>query len=71
MNAPNFDLKEGLIEEYRLPSWKKVKVDMDHIMSGNTPGGGRGDDNKDKFPKGMSEAAILKAIEERQYFHIN
>ncbi|WP_312502282.1 RHS repeat-associated core domain-containing protein [Lacrimispora sp.] len=46
-----------------LPSWKKVNVDMPHIMSGHSSGGNRGP-NKDKFPPGMKEAAILKAIED-------
>ena len=55
---------DAAITEYRLPSWKKVKVDIGHIKSGHTTGGGRGDNNKDKWPDGMSEAAIIKAIEE-------
>lgn len=46
-----------------LPSWKKVKVNMPHIISGHSSGGNRGPD-KDKFPSGMKEAAILKAIED-------
>lgn len=46
-----------------LPSWKKVKVNMPHIMSGHSSDGNRGP-NKDKFPPGMKEVAILKAIEE-------
>lgn len=33
-------------------------------MAGHTTGGGRGDDNKDKWPDGMTGAAIAKAIEE-------
>ena len=52
------------ITEYRLPSWKKVTVDIGHITSGHTTGGGRGGSNKDKCPDGMTESAIIKAIEE-------
>lgn len=37
---------------------------MEHIISGHTTGGGRGDDNKDKWPDGVTEAAIAKAIQE-------
>ena len=47
-----------------LPSHKRIGIDIDHIMSGHTPGGGRGDGGKDNFPPGMTEAAILKAIKE-------
>ena len=47
-----------------LPSWKKVHVDMEHIMSGHSSGGQRGGPNKDRFPWWMTEASILKAIEE-------
>lgn len=54
---------EGVSIKFMLPSFKKVKIDMKHIVSGHTAGGGRGDDNKDKFPPGMSEAAIAKAIQ--------
>jgi hypothetical protein len=50
--------------EYRLPSWDKVTVDIKHIITGHTSGGGRGDGNKTLFSDGMTEAAILKAIEE-------
>ena len=48
----------SVINEFRLPTWHKVEVDMLHIVSGHTEGGG-----KDKSPKGMTEVAILKAIE--------
>jgi len=54
----------GNVVEFKLPAWNKVKVDMQHIISGHTDGGGRGNGGKDQWPKGMSEAAILKAIEE-------
>ena len=51
------------VVEYRLPSWKKVTVDMNHIIDNHTVGGSGGP-QKDKFPPGMTEAAILKAIQE-------
>ena len=47
-----------------LPSHKKVEIDMDHIMSGHGAGGNRGGPNKDRFPWGMTAAAIEKAIRE-------
>ncbi|MDL2302524.1 hypothetical protein LJC58_09240 [Lachnospiraceae bacterium OttesenSCG-928-D06] len=37
---------------------------MEHIISDHTTGGGRGDDNKDKWSNEMIEAAIAKTIEE-------
>ena len=39
----NEEKNEADVLEYRLPSWKKVKVDMNHIISGHTAGGGRGE----------------------------
>lgn len=33
-------------------------------MSGHSAGGNRGGPNKDRFPSGMSEAAIASAIKE-------
>lgn len=60
----NEEKNEADVLEYRLPSWKKVKVDMDHIISGHTAGGGRGDKNKDKWPVGMTSIQISRAIRE-------
>mgnify|MGYP003294119962 CR=1 FL=1 len=58
---------ETLSIEYvrpQLPSIKKVKIDMEHIMSGHSFGGKRGGPNKDRFPWWMTEPMIEKAIRE-------
>ena len=47
-----------------LPSFKKVKIDMEHILSGHSAGGNRGGPNKDRFPKGLTAELIRKAIEQ-------
>ncbi len=47
-----------------LPSWKKVALDMQHILSGHSAGGQRGGPNKDRFPWWMTAPAIEKAIRE-------
>jgi RHS repeat-associated protein len=41
-----------------LPAWKKVAIDMDHIISRHTMGGSRASKGKSLFPKGMSEKQI-------------
>jgi hypothetical protein len=47
-----------------LPSWKKITLDMEHILSGHGPEGNRGGPNKDRFPWWMTAAAIEKAVKE-------
>jgi RHS repeat-associated protein len=47
-----------------LPSVSKVKIDMDHIMSGHGAGGNRGGPNKDRFPWEMTSPMIEKVIRE-------
>ena len=47
-----------------LPSYKKIGIDMDHIMSGHSAGGNRGGPNKDRFPWHMTAPAIENAIRE-------
>ena len=44
-----------------LPSTKKVKIDMAHILSGHSAGGNRGP-NKDRFPPWMTAKMIEQAI---------
>ena len=51
-----------------LPSYKSVKIDMLHIISGHTPGGNRGGPRKDRFPGWMKFAAIERAIREAYRF---
>ncbi len=51
-----------------LPSYKKIALDMDHIMSGHSAGDNRGGPNKDRFPAGMTVAAIEKAIREAYHY---
>jgi len=45
-----------------LPAWKKVAIDMDHVISGHTVGGARASKAKSLFPKGMSEKQIESTI---------
>ncbi|MDQ2088184.1 hypothetical protein RBH29_17310 [Herbivorax sp. ANBcel31] len=47
-----------------MPSWKKIHIDMNHIMSGHGHGGNRGGPNKDRFPWWMSAPAIERAVRE-------
>ena len=49
--------------KYKLPSLKKVTINMDHILSGHSAGGNRGP-NKDRFPPWMTAKMIEKAIRE-------
>jgi len=47
-----------------LPSYKTIKLDMGHILSGHGPNGSRGGPNKDRFPKWMTASSIAAAIRE-------
>ena len=46
---------------FNLPPSRKVKINMDHILSGHSAGGNRGP-NKDRFPKWVTPSLIEKAI---------
>ncbi len=47
-----------------LPSWKRVKIDMEEVLTGHTKGGSRvmRNSRKDLFYDGMTEKQIEKAI---------
>ena len=63
---PAFDSTENLYtagKRQNLPSYKKTKIDMNHIISGHSSDGNRGP-NKDKFPAWMTTPMIKKAITE-------
>jgi len=47
-----------------LPAWKKIQIDMEHILSGHTVGGSRVSNAKTLFPARMNESEIEKAIRE-------
>ena len=47
-----------------LPSSKKVTIDMDHVISGHTPGGDRNPDGKKSVFWGLTAQEIAKAIYE-------
>ena len=47
-----------------LPAYKKLSLDMDHIMSGHYPGGGRNPKGKKSVFYGMTVDAVRRAIEE-------
>lgn len=47
-----------------LPSWNKLTVDMEHILSGHTPNGSRNPDGKKSIFYGMTAEQILRAIKE-------
>lgn len=64
------------VKPINLPSWKKVQINMEHIMSGHTTNGFRykqnlkmkGNQPKDAFPDHMTEVQIEKAIREAYRF---
>jgi hypothetical protein len=48
-----------------MPSWRKIKIDIEHILSGHKQGGWRTGckgNNKSLFPEGMADQQIEKAI---------
>ena len=45
-----------------LPSYKKIKLDMEEILSGHGPNDKRGGPKKDRFPWYMTAPAIEKAV---------
>ena len=47
-----------------LPAFKKLTIDMDHIMSGHSPGGGRNPKGNKSVFYGMTAEAVRRAIEE-------
>ncbi|WP_198524665.1 RHS repeat-associated core domain-containing protein [Paenibacillus phocaensis] len=53
------------IKPINLPSYKSIKIDIDHIISGHTKGGARAKQSKlkDLFPDNMSKSQIEKAIQ--------
>lgn len=64
--VPVLDSTENLYtagKRQNLPSYKKTKINVDHIMSGHSSGGNRGP-NKDRFPAWMTAPMIEKAITE-------
>lgn len=46
------------IKSINLPSWKKIKIDIEHIASGHMKGGSRVSDIKDLFPEYMTKKQI-------------
>ncbi|MRX73039.1 hypothetical protein GJU40_12900, partial [Bacillus lacus] len=55
---------KGTSKAINLPSYKKVSIDMGHIMSGHSKAGGRAAQSgmKDLFPSNMSQKQIENAI---------
>ena len=47
-----------------LPSWKKLKLNLDHILSGHTPNGSRNPKGKKTVFWGLTTQEIVKAIHE-------
>ena len=47
-----------------LPSWKKLKVNMDHISSGHMPGGSRNPDGRRTVFWGLTAEEVYRAIRE-------
>jgi len=45
-----------------LPSWRKIGIDIDHIVSGHTAGGSRVSPLKDLFTAGMSKQQIANVV---------
>ena len=57
---------KGMGKAVNLPSWKKVTIDMEHVISGHTKGGSRigPGSTKDLFPESMTTKQIEKEIRE-------
>ena len=47
-----------------LPSWSKLSISLDHIVSGHMPGGGRNPDDKKTVFYGVTVSQMLKIIQE-------
>ncbi|MGI9282094.1 MAG: hypothetical protein ACR2PX_21030 [Endozoicomonas sp.] len=72
MAGPGGKLKTGKkvadavakLKPINLPSWRKIEIDMDHIVSGHQRGGARimKDSNKSLFPEYMSRDEIEKTV---------
>ncbi|WP_286863396.1 RHS repeat domain-containing protein [Sphingobacterium sp. UBA7625] len=45
-----------------LPSWKKMSVDVEHVLSGHVKGGSRVSPLKTLFPETMSKETVIKTI---------
>jgi hypothetical protein len=52
------------VKAINLPSWRRVAINMDHVLSGHTAGGSRlgASSDKDLFPANMSAEQIERAI---------
>ena len=59
-------LGRGTVKAISLPSWKKVSIDMEHVLSGHTKGGSRvgPGSTKDLFPENMTAEQIEREIRE-------
>ena len=55
---------QGVSKAINLPSYKSIKIDMGHIVSGHTSTGGRAIQSgiKDLFPSNMTEKQIKNAV---------
>ncbi len=51
-----------LAKAINLPSWKKVAIDMEHVLSGHKVGGSRVSSLKTLFPSSWTDRQIEKAI---------
>jgi len=66
----NYAFKEvtaaAALKPVNLPAWKDIDIDIDHIVSGHTPGGSRvgPGSQKDLFPKDWDEDKIERAVRE-------
>ena len=58
--SKNKDAKKPI----NLPSWKKLKIDIDHITSGHMPNGSRNPDDKKSVFAGLTISQVIRAIHE-------
>jgi len=56
------------VKPVNLPSWKKVAVHMQHVLSGHTAGGSRVSSLKDLFPENMNATQIERAVRQAYRF---
>src|SRR5207249_11893214 len=52
----------GSVKAVNLPAWRKVAIDMEHVLSGHVEGGSRVSSMKSLWPYNMSPKGIERAI---------
>jgi Bacterial EndoU nuclease len=70
MESRALQMLDGVKKAVNLPSWEKLTIDLDHVLSGHKTGGSRLTTStkmggkKDIFPEWMNDKQIVNAIKE-------